>query len=74
MSVTLYNAVICLVLSVWVGINFDRGRFEKIVKKKKAGHVVGKPLDSFKTLIKKRLYKRTYVNIKCSYTSNETPL
>ena len=33
----------------------DRGRLEKIVKKKKAGHVVGKPLDSFKTLHEKRL-------------------
>ena len=32
----------------------DRRRLEKIVKK--AGHVVGKPLDSFKTLHKKRLY------------------
>ena len=29
---------------------------EKIVKK--AGHVVGKPLDSFKTLHKKRLYRK----------------
>ena len=35
----------------------DRGRLEKIVKKEKekAGHVVGKPLDSFKTLQEKRL-------------------
>ena len=33
-----------------------RGRLEKIVKK--AGHVVGKPLDSFKTLHKKRLYRK----------------
>ena len=38
----------------------DRGRLEKIVKKKKkkAGHVVGKPLDSFKTLLEKRLYRK----------------
>ena len=37
----------------------DRGRLEKIVrKKKKAGHVVGKPLDSFKTLHEKRLYRK----------------
>ena len=52
----------------------DRGRLEKIVKKrkkkkkkkkrkkkkaeKKAGHVVGKPLDSFKTLQEKRLYRK----------------
>ena len=34
----------------------DRGRMEKIVKK--AGHVVGKPLDSFKTLHEKRLYRK----------------
>ena len=34
----------------------DRGRLEKIVKK--AGHVVGKPLDSFKTLHIKRLYRK----------------
>ena len=34
----------------------DRGRLEKIVKK--AGHVVGKPLDSFKTLHEKRLYRK----------------
>ena len=33
----------------------DRGRLEKIVKK--AGHV-GKPLDSFKTLHKNRLYRK----------------
>ena len=35
----------------------DRGRLEKIVKKK-AGHVVGKPLESFKTLHEKRLYRK----------------
>ena len=34
----------------------DRGWLEKIVKK--AGHVVGKPLDSFKTLHEKRLYRK----------------
>ena len=34
----------------------DRGRLEKIVKK--AGHVVGKPLDSFKTLHENRLYRK----------------
>ena len=34
----------------------DRGRLEKIVRK--AGHVVGKPLDSFKTLHEKRLYRK----------------
>ena len=49
---------------------FDRGRLEKIAKK--AGHVVGKPLDSFKTLWKKTL-KKTNANIK-SYTPNETLL
>ena len=35
----------------------DRGRLEKIVKKR-AGHVVGKPLDNFKTLHEKRLYRK----------------
>ena len=58
MLVTFYNAVICSIImfgSVCWGENIselDRGRLEKIVKKerkKKAGHVVGKPLDSFKT-------------------------
>ena len=34
---------------------FDRS-LEKIVKK--AGHVVGMPLDSFKTLYEKRLFKK----------------
>ena len=34
----------------------DRGWLEKIVKK--AGHVVGKPLDSFKALHEKRLYRK----------------
>ena len=34
----------------------DRGRLEKIVKK--SGHFVGKPLDSFKTLHEKRLYRK----------------
>ena len=34
----------------------DRGRLEKIVKK--AGHVVGKPQDNFKTLHEKRLYRK----------------
>ena len=48
--------------SVYWGGNIsklDRGRLEKIVKKKEeAGHVVGKPLDSFKTVHKKRLYRK----------------
>ena len=58
-----YNAVICSIIvfgSVcWVEniSKFDRGRLEKIVKKK-AGHVVGKPLDSFKTLYEKHLFKK----------------
>ena len=34
----------------------DRGRLEKTVKK--AGHVVGKPLDNFKTSHEKRLYRK----------------
>ena len=62
MLVTFYNAVICSSImfgSVCCGgniSNLDRGRLEKIVKK--AGHVVGKPLDSFKTLHEKRLYRK----------------
>ena len=65
MLVTFYNAVICSIImfgSVCWGGNIsklDTGRLEKIVKKRrKAGHVVGKPLDSFKTLHEKRLYKK----------------
>ena len=59
----LYVVLLCLVLSVGVGIfqNFDRRRLEKIVKKakkKEAGEVVGEPLDSFKTLQEKRLYRK----------------
>ena len=49
-----------MVLSVGVGggniSKFDRGRLEKIVNK--AGHVVGMPLDNFKTLFEKRLFKK----------------
>ena len=62
MLVTFYNAVMCSIImfgSVCWGGNIsklDRGRLEKIVKK--AGHVVGKPLDSFKTLHEKRLYRK----------------
>ena len=62
MLVTFYNAVICIIIifgSVCWGGNIsklDRGRLEKIVKK--AGHIVGKPLDSFKTLHEKRLYRK----------------
>ena len=62
MLVTFYNAVICSIIMFgsvcWGGniLKLDRGRLEKIVKK--AGHVVGKPLDSFKTLHKKRLYRK----------------
>ena len=64
MLVTFYNAVICSSIifgSVCWGVNiskFDRRRLEKIVKKKRAGHIVGKPLDSFKTLYEKRLYRK----------------
>ena len=62
MLVTFYNAVICSIImfgSVCWGGNISklgRGRLEKIVKK--AGHVVGKPLDSFKTLHEKRPYRK----------------
>ena len=54
MLVTFYNPVICSIIvygAVYWGGNiskFYRGRLEKIVKK--AGHVEGMPLDSFKTL------------------------
>ena len=62
MLVTFHNAVICSIIvygSVCWGGNiskFDRGRLEKIVKK--AGHIVGKPLDSFKTLYEKQPLKK----------------
>ena len=62
MLVTFCNAVICSSImfgSVCWGGNIsklDRGRLEKFVKK--ASHVVGKPLDNFKTLHEKRLYRK----------------
>ena len=62
MVVTFYNAVTCSIIvfgSVCQGGNvskFNRGRLEKIVEK--AGHVVGMPLDSFKTLYEKLLLKK----------------
>ena len=77
MLVTFYNAVICRVImfgSVCWGGNIsklDKGRLEKIVKK--AGNVVGKPLDSFRTLHEKAVQK-TNANIKRPYTSTETLL
>ena len=73
MLVTFYNAVMCSIVmfgSVCWGGNIsklDRGRLEKIVKK--AGHFVGKPLDSFKETAQK-----TNANIKQPYTHNETLL
>ena len=57
-----YNDVICSIITFgfvcWGGnvSKLDRGRLEKIVKK--TGHVVGKPLDGFKTLHEKRLYRK----------------
>ena len=42
-------------------------------KEKKAGHVVGKPLDSFKTT-RKETVQKTNANIKRRYTPNETLL
>ena len=62
MLVTFYNAVICCIIifgSVCWGGNIsklDRGGLEKIVKK--AGHGVGRLLDSFKILHEKRLYRK----------------
>ena len=66
MLVTVYNAVICSLImfgSVCRGRNishFDKGKLGKMVKKKrkKAGNVVGKPLECFKTLHEKRLYRQ----------------
>ena len=68
MLVTFCKAAICSIIvygSVCWGGNiskFDRGMLERIVKK--AGHVVGMPLDSFKTFYEKRLFKKTNANIK----------
>ena len=52
-----------MVQSVRVGIfqNLIEGgckRLKKEKKKRKAGHVVGMPLDSFKSLYEKRLFKK----------------
>ena len=68
--VTFYNALGLIVIhslilfgSVLFGCEisrFDGGRVEKIANK--AGHA-GKPLDCFKTLCTKRLYKKTNANM-----------
>ena len=44
-----------MVLSVGVGIfqNLIEGGWKRLLKKKQLGHVVGMPLDSFKTLYEK---------------------
>ena len=47
--------------------------FGKDYKTKKAGHVVGKPLDDFKTLYEKNVQK-TNAKIKSFYTPYETLL
>ena len=63
MLVTFYNSVISSFITFgsvcWGGniSKLDRGRLGKIVKK--AGHVVGKLLDSFKTLYEKRRFGLT---------------
>ena len=65
MLVTFYNTVICSGSSMFGSVcwggnmsKLDRGRLEKIVLEK-AGHLVGKPLDSsIKTLHEKRLYRK----------------
>ena len=61
MLVTFYNAVVCSIIMFGCCdgniSKLDRGRLEKIVKEK-AGHVVGKPLDNFKTLHEKRQYRK----------------
>ena len=51
----------CIIMfgSVYWGGNIsklDKARLEKIVEK--AGHIVGKPLDGFKTSHEKRLYRK----------------
>ena len=66
MLVTFYNAVICSLLmfvSVCWGRNILIEGGWKILYKK-AGHVVGMPLDNFKTLYEKGLLKKTNANIK----------
>ena len=63
MLVTFYDVVTCSLITLgfvcWGGniSKFDIGTLEKMFKKD-AGHVVGKPFDSFKTLYEKRLYKK----------------
>ena len=58
----LYYVALCLVLPVGVGIFqiFEGGckRLQKKKRRKKASHVVGKPLGSFKTLHEKKLYRK----------------
>ena len=57
-----------MVLSVGVGIfqNLIEGGWNRLNQKKlkKASHVVGMPLDCFKKLYEKRLFKKTNANIK----------
>ena len=62
MLITFYNVVICSL--IMFGSVCRGGEISKIGRKK-AGHVVERPpLDSFKTLYEKRLYKKTTTNIK----------
>ena len=62
MLVTFYNAIIHSLITFgsvcWGGniSKFDRGRLKKMIKQ--AGHVVEKPLDGFKILHEKRLYRK----------------
>ena len=65
MLATFYNAVICSLIMVgsvcWGGniSKFDGRMLEKNVKKK-AAHIVGKPLDILKTLYEKGCTKKKY--------------
>ena len=67
-----------MVLSVGVGTfqNLIEVGWKRLSKKhqKKADHVVGMPLDSFKTLYEKQLSKKPNASIKQSYTPSETLL
>ena len=71
MLITFHNAVMYSLnmfgAGCWGGniSKFDRGMLKKIVKKKKkAGNIVEKPLDSFWTLYEKKTVKKMNTNIK----------
>ena len=55
-----------MVLSVGMGIfqNLIEGGWKRLLKKQQLGHVVGMPLDSFKTLYEKMTVQKANANIK----------